>query len=160
MSAGGRLLQCTRLDEARASLRGRCLMLKRLSHVCLGSTDLPRTIAFYRNLLGCRLAHEFRNDAGELYGVFLFCNNGSFLEFFLERAPTPKGGLYRHLCFEVDSIEVMAEKFRQLGYAATVRRGRTDRVLQFFVEDPDGNVVEFQEHDRESVLYPFVGMSG
>jgi catechol 2,3-dioxygenase-like lactoylglutathione lyase family enzyme len=134
-------------------------MLKRLSHVCLGSTNLTRTIAFYRDHLDCRVVHEFRNDAGELYGVFLSCNNGTFLEFFKEKEPKAKGGLYRHLCFEVDTIEGMAERLRGAGYAAAVRRGRTDRVLQFFIEDPDGNIVEFQEHDRESVLYPYVTKS-
>jgi catechol 2,3-dioxygenase-like lactoylglutathione lyase family enzyme len=128
-------------------------VLKQLSHVCLGSTDLARTIGFYRDLLGCRVVHEFRNDAGELYGVFLSCNNGTFLEFFKEQERKRKGGLYRHLCFEVEAIDAAAERLRAHGYVANVQRGRTDRVLQFFIEDPDGNTVEFQEHDRESVLY-------
>lgn len=131
-------------------------MLKRLSHVCLGSTDLPRTIAFYRDLLGCEVAHEFRNAAGALYGVFLSCRSGTFLEFFNEQQPKPPGGLFRHLCFEVEDIEQMADIARRHGLQAEVRRGRTDRILQFFVDDPDGNMVEFQQHDRESVLYPLL----
>lgn len=131
-------------------------MLKRLSHVCLGSTDLPRTIEFYRKLLGCDVAHEFRNPAGELYGVFLSCRNGTFMEFFSEQAPKPAGGLFRHVCFEVEDIDAMAKAARSHGLQAEVRRGRTDRILQFFVHDPDGNMIEFQQHDRESVLYPLV----
>jgi len=134
-------------------------VLKQLSHVCLGSTDLARTVGFYGDLLGCRVVHEFRNAAGDLYGLFLLVRNGTFLEFFLEREPKGKGGLYRHLCFEVESIEAMAERMRKAGYAAEIRRGRTDRVLQFFIEDPDGNTVEFQEHDPQSVLYPYVAKS-
>lgn len=133
-------------------------MLKRLSHVSLGSTDLNRTLGFYCNLLGCSVAHEFRNNDGDRYGVFLACGNATFLEFFIEREPRRDGGLYRHLCFEVESLESVAMTLRQSGYAPTIRRGRTDRVLQFFVEDPDGNVVEFQQHDRESVLYPYLEM--
>jgi lactoylglutathione lyase len=124
--------------------------------VCLGSTDLARTIEFYRGLLGCEVAHEFRNPAGVLYGVFLSCRNGTFLEFFNEQAPKPPGGLFRHLCFEVDNIEEMAAAARKHGLIAEVRRGRTDHILQFFVNDPDGNMVEFQQHDRESVLYPLI----
>jgi len=131
-------------------------VLRRLSHVCLGSTDLARTIEFYRGLLGCEVAHEFRNPAGALYGVFLSCRNGTFLEFFTEQAPKPPGGLFRHLCFEVDDIEAMAAAARKRGLAAEVRRGRTDRILQFFVNDPDGNMIEFQQHDKESVLYALV----
>lgn len=131
-------------------------MLKRLSHACLGSTDLPRTIEFYRGLLGCAVAHEFRNPKGELYGVFLDCRNGTFMEFFNEQAPKPAGGLFRHLCFEVDDLEAMAGAARARGLTPEVKRGRTDRILQFFVHDPDGNMIEFQQHDRESVLYPLL----
>ena len=131
-------------------------MLTRLSHVCLGSTDLARTIGFYRDLLGCEVAHEFRNPAGALYGVFLSCRNGTFLEFFNEQAPKPPGGLFRHLCFQVEDIEQMAQAARGRGLQAEVKRGRTDRILQFFVHDPDGNMIEFQQHDAESVLYPLL----
>ncbi len=131
-------------------------MLKRLSHACLGSTDLERTIGFYCDLLGCRIAHEFRNAEGERYGVFLFCNDGTFLEFFREREARGKGGLFRHLCFQVDDIEIAAARLRDRGYTVEVRRGRTDRILQFFIEDPDGTTVEFQQHDRESALFPYL----
>ena len=131
-------------------------MLKQLAHVCLGSSDLSRTIGFYQDLLGCRVVHEFRSDAGELYGVFLFCNGGTFLEFFKDREPKDKGGRFRHLCFEVDSVEDAARMLRANGYEVNVRRGRTDHILQFFIEDPDGNVVEFQEHDEQSALYRYV----
>jgi len=128
----------------------------RLSHACLGSTNLPRTIAFYRELVGCQVAHEFRNAAGEIYGVFLSCRNGTFLEFFNEQQPKPPGGLFRHLCFEVDDVEDMAAVARRHGLTAEIKRGRTDHILQFFIHDPDGNMVEFQQHDRQSVLYPLL----
>jgi lactoylglutathione lyase len=131
-------------------------MLKRLSHASFGSTDLPRTIAFYRSLLDCEVAHEFRNPAGEVYGVFLYCRNGTFLEFFNDQASKPTGGLFRHVCFEVDDIEAAAERFRAAGHAPEIRRGRTDRILQFFVHDPDGTMIEFQQHDGESVLLRYV----
>ena len=131
-------------------------MLKRLSHACLGSTNLSRTIAFYRELIGCEVAHEFRNAGGELYGVFLSCRNGTFLEFFNEQEPKPPGGLFRHLCFEVDDVEDMAAVARSHGLTAEIKRGRTDHILQFFIHDPDGNVVEFQQHDGQSVLYPLL----
>jgi methylmalonyl-CoA/ethylmalonyl-CoA epimerase len=131
-------------------------MLKRLSHASFGSTDLPRTIAFYRALLDCEVAHEFRNPAGEVYGVFLSCRNGTFLEFFNEQTPKAPGGLFRHICFEVDDIEAAGARFRAAGHTFEIKRGRTDRILQFFVHDPDGTMIEFQQHDRESVLLPYV----
>jgi lactoylglutathione lyase len=135
-------------------------MLKRLSHASFGSTDLPRTVAFYHSLLDCDVAHEFKNAAGEVYGVFLDCGNGTFLEFFNEQTPRPSGGLFRHICFEVDDLEAVAGRCRAAGYDAEIRRGRTDRILQFFVHDPDGIMIEFQQHDAESVLLPYVRSGG
>lgn len=136
--------------------KGYLFVLKRLSHVCLGATDLEATIAFYANLLGCKVAHEFRDDTGERYGVFLATNSGTFLEFFHDTTVTAASGRFRHLCFEVADIASMAEKARAQGYDAEVHRGRSDRVLQFFIEDIDGNVIEFQQHDRHSALLPFL----
>ena len=136
-------------------------ILKRLSHACLGSTSIPRTVDFYGKLLGCKVVHEFRNAANEVYGVFLECGNGTFLEFFNEQAPKPPGGLFRHICFEVEDINRMADIARSHGFAPELRRGRTDRILQFFIHDPDGTVIEFHQHDPESVLYPLVsGLRG
>jgi catechol 2,3-dioxygenase-like lactoylglutathione lyase family enzyme len=131
-------------------------MIKRLSHASFGSTDLPRTIAFYRTMLDCDVAHEFKNAAGEIYGIFLDCRNGTFLEFFNEQTPRPDGGLFRHICFEVDDLNAAAARLRAAGYTAEINRGRTDRILQFFIHDPDGIVIEFQQHDAESVLLPYV----
>ncbi len=68
-------------------------MLKRLSHVCLGTSDLKKTIDFYCGLLNCQIVHEFRNQQGELYGIFILINNGTYLEFFQEQSPQPQGGM-------------------------------------------------------------------
>lgn len=131
-------------------------MLKRLSHASFGAIDLQRTVAFYRALLDCEVVHEFKNTDGEVYGVFLNCHNGTFLEFFNEQAPRPAGGLFRHICFEVDDLNAAAARFRGAGYKVEIKRGRTDRILQFFVHDPDGTMIEFQQHDTQSVLLPHV----
>lgn len=132
-------------------------MVKRLSHASFGSADLPRTIAFYRSLLGCEVAHEFKNETGEVYGVFLHCGDGTFLEFFNDRVSPAPGGSFRHICFEVGDLEALAARFRDAGYQPEIRRGRTDRIRQFFVHDPDGVMIEFHQHDGELVLLPFLG---
>lgn len=131
-------------------------MLKRLSHVSFGSIDLQRTISFYCTMLGCAVAHEFKNADGEVYGVFLDCRNGTFLEFFNAQGPGMSGGPLRHICFEVDDLEAMATRFRAAGCEIAIKRGRTDHILQFFTYDPDGIMIEFQQHDAESVLLPYV----
>jgi catechol 2,3-dioxygenase-like lactoylglutathione lyase family enzyme len=130
-------------------------LLKGLSHVCLGSTDLRKTINFYCGVLGCRVVHEFRNQAGELYGVFLSVNRGTFLEFFNVDKAEPGGGLFRHLCFQVEDIYGFADVLRSKGFPGEIRRGRTDGVLQFWINDPDGNRVEFHQYDEDSVQYSY-----
>jgi catechol 2,3-dioxygenase-like lactoylglutathione lyase family enzyme len=133
------------------------VQIKRLSHVSLSSRNLAATERFYVGILGFKIAHEFRNPAGERYGFFLHVGGGSFLEFFQKLDAGREEGLFRHLCFETDNIEAVAEKLRTNGITNfTVKRGRTDRILQFFISDPDAIQVEFQQHDAESVLMPYV----
>jgi lactoylglutathione lyase len=131
--------------------------LKRLSHASLSARDLVRTERFYVDVLGCEVAHEFRNDAGERYGMFLSAGDGTFLEFFLKPDAPREEGLFRHLCFEVDDIEAFARHLAERGFTdINVTRGRTDRILQCFIFDPDGTKIEIQQHDEQSALAPFV----
>lgn len=133
------------------------MIVKRLSHVSLGSKNLLETELFYTQVLGCEVAHEFRNPAGERYGFFLHVGDGTFLEFFQNQDARPEPGLFRHLCFEVANIDAFAEHARSKGYERIViKRGRTDRILQCFIHDPDGNQVEIQQHDDESALAPYI----
>ena len=131
-------------------------MVQRLSHISLGSRNLGRAIDFYQNLLGTEIAHEFRNGAGELYGVFLSIGGGTFLEIFNDPILENGKNCFRHFAIEVDDIEMAASKARDLGLVVEIKRGRTDRILQFHIYDPDGNQVEFQQHDMESALRAFL----
>ena len=134
------------------------MSVKRLSHVSLNSRDLVATERFYVDIIGLKIAHEFRNAAGERYGFFLHAGGGSFIECFQLKDAAAIDGRFRHLCFEVDNIESFADRLRARGFAdVVVRRGRTDRVLQFFIRDPDGIEIEIQQHDDQSALKCFVG---
>ncbi len=132
----------------------------RLSHVCLNSSDLLRTESFYCGILQFKKVHEFINAAGERYGFILAAGNGTFVEFF--RAPPSAAGMegdrtFRHFCFQVGDIEAVAGEFRRHGFDVSVTIGRTDRVPQFWVHDPDGTAVEFHEYSNpDSPQYPYV----
>jgi catechol 2,3-dioxygenase-like lactoylglutathione lyase family enzyme len=122
----------------------------------MSTRDLTASERFYVDLMGFEIAHEFRNAAGERYGFFLHAGGGTFIEFFQKPDAGQEEGLFRHICYETDDIEAFAEKVRAYGITDfTIKRGRTDRVLQFFVHDPDGVQVEIQQHDPESVLRPY-----
>jgi catechol 2,3-dioxygenase-like lactoylglutathione lyase family enzyme len=131
--------------------------IKRLSHVCLSSRNLDATERFYVDVMGFKIVHEFRNAAGERYGFFLDAGGGTFLEFFNKPDAGREEALFRHLCFEVDDIEAFAAHARAHGFSdVSIKRGRTDHILQCFITDPDGTPVELQQHDAQSVLMPYV----
>jgi len=126
-------------------------MIRQISHVCFGTTDLLKTVEFYREHFGSEIAHEFRNATGALYGVFLSVGT-SFVEFFTIPEAPPPGGIFRHFCFEVDDIEAAAAHFNAAGMQAEVKRGKTDRTLNFWIEDPNGIKIEFHQYDSQSVV--------
>jgi glyoxylase I family protein len=129
----------------------------RLHHVSLSTPDLQSALAFYRDLLGGEVAHEFRNEAGELYGAFVHCGHGTFVELFQDAvAVSSQPSRFRHLSFEVEDIEAAAARLRSKGYTPGIRRGRTDQVLQLFIDDADGNKVELQQHDEQSALKQYL----
>ena len=131
--------------------------VRRLHHVSLSTHDLQRALAFYCDVLGGEVAHEFRNDSGELYGVFVHHGHGTFIELFRdEGAAASLPGRFRHLAFEVEDIAAAANSLGAKGYTPTIRRGRTDKVLQLFVDDADGNKIELQQHDEQSALKQYL----
>ena len=79
-------------------------MIKQFAHACFGCRDLTKSVDFYRSLFDFEIAHEYRNDADELYGVFLYCGGNTFLELFNDQDSPVEGGLFRHVCFEVEDL--------------------------------------------------------
>jgi catechol 2,3-dioxygenase-like lactoylglutathione lyase family enzyme len=72
-------------------------------------------------------------------------------------APSWSSSRSRHLCFEVDDLEAFARHLADCGYRdVTIKRGRTDGILQCFIRDPDGVMIELQQHDEQSALLPYV----
>lgn len=120
-----------------------------LSHVCFSTADLPKTIEFYRSVFGFEVAHEFINDRAELYGVFLRISENTFLEFFNLQGEFNPGTQFKHFCMIVSDIHSEAERLRKLGFEIEVKRGRTDGILQFWIEDPNGIKIEMHHAGRD-----------
>ena len=133
------------------------LDIKRLSHVSINSDDLDRAEIFYKEILGLKIVHKFINDKGERYGFFLLSGGGTFIEIFRSKNTVTRQGCLRHLCFEVADIEKCSAELRSKGINDfEIKRGRTDRVLQLFIDGPDGVQIEFQQHDELSLLFEYV----
>lgn len=131
-------------------------LIKSLSHACYSSPDLERTVEFYCDVLGGRVIHEFVNPQGQRYGVFMEIGNKTFLEFFDVDQRPHEGGLFRHICFEVDNIHQWAEYLRSKGLEAEVMRSRSDKTLQCWIEDPDKNKIEFHQIDKDSLIHQYL----
>jgi catechol 2,3-dioxygenase-like lactoylglutathione lyase family enzyme len=132
------------------------MLLKRLSHVCIATPDLDRLLGFYCGLLDCRIVHRFQRPGTEVYGYFLLIGEGTFLEVFKDPAAPAQTGSLRHFCFQVEDIRLVAERLRSAGIEVAISEGRTDHVLLFQVEDPDGRTVEFHQFTPESMQFPFL----
>jgi glyoxylase I family protein len=123
-------------------------------HVGMTSRDAERTIAFYCDLLGLRLALRKSQPSGEL--LFLDAGGG-MLEIMIPAAagldrsrdvlPTEAG--MRHLTFAFSDVDAMLAKLEAAGVDVVERprdahnREMVKRVA--FVRDPDGIIVELIE---------------
>jgi glyoxylase I family protein len=128
-------------------------MLRGFEHVGMTSGNLDRTIAFYCDLLGLRLALRKPAAKGEL--AFLDAGGG-MLEIFapasaIDRSrdvPPAEAGM-RHLTFAFDDVDAMIGKLEAAG-VEIVERPRdaynTEMMRRVaFVRDPDGIIVELIE---------------
>ena len=59
-------------------------IIKQLSHASLSSNDLEKVKKFYVKILGFKIVHKFKGVSG-VYGLFLYCDKRTLLEFFLTK---------------------------------------------------------------------------
>lgn len=113
----------------------------RFRHVCLTVSDLDRSVAFYCDHLGFTRGPEFLNEKGQRWGIFLYLNNGDFLELFQGEDNHFSG----HLCFEVDDIQEATRTLRAQGFEVSdPAMGRSGAWITG-LRDPDGYTVELNE---------------
>lgn len=124
----------------------------RLDYVILYVSDLERSIAFYRDVVGLSL-----KLSGDGYAEFV--TDGTKFGLY-ERAGLPAligrvavaGGPSGEVAFLVENVDAEAERIR--GASATILSGPVDRAWghrTLHVLDPDGHVVEFaQEIPRQA----------
>jgi catechol 2,3-dioxygenase-like lactoylglutathione lyase family enzyme len=113
-------------------------------HVSFRVTDLEVALEFYEGLLGCRRLDR-PDDQMPVPGAWLAAGD---TQVHLIMAPateltgsTPTGltGSANHVAFHTDDLDAACAAFEERGFA--VRRGAL--LPQFFVQDPDGNLLEF-----------------
>ena len=123
-----------------------------LDHVAITVADIDRSLAFYRDLLGCEVLGQLLLDEATFKLVYLR-RGGAYLELFAHRSPAApgEGGArdvapatgFQHVAFHSADVDAVAARLE----AAGVRFDRPPRnapggVRLAFVRDPDGNLVE------------------
>lgn len=135
-------------------------MIRRLSHLCLMTNDLPRQIAFYRDLLGLTVQFRFVNAGGEEFGVYLGCGDTTFIEIFDQvlaakqwggdGKPLSAGNQYSHYCLEVTGLDDLRVTLATRGVTVGPTSEGMDHSRQAWLSDPDGNRIELMEFTHRS----------
>jgi catechol 2,3-dioxygenase-like lactoylglutathione lyase family enzyme len=128
-------------------------MIEDIDHVVIYSGDSERTIAFYRDVLGCTIGSEEEWRAGRSRVFQIVLNNFRFLNVHPSgselhpRAATALPGTL-DLCFRTPMTpDEVAAHFASHGIAIELGPApRTDALgrpsVSHYVRDPDGNLVE------------------
>ena len=131
-------------------------MIKALAHVCFTVSDLETSEAFYRDKLGFKPAFDFVDDNGKRFGSYLHIAGRGFLELFQGTLAEPaEGQSYRHFCLEVEDIASAVAELRAGGVEVTDVKTGSDRSLQAWLKDPDGNRIELHQYTPQSKQRPW-----
>ena len=133
-------------------------MILSLAHVCFVVADLDRTLAFYGDKLGFKIAFEFRRENGQRYGTYLKAGARNFLEFFQgDLAPRAEKQSYGHICLEVDDVARTVAELRAKGIEVGDAKLGMDQSWQAWLMDPDGNRIELHGYTPKSWQTPHLG---
>jgi predicted enzyme related to lactoylglutathione lyase len=101
--------------------------------------DTAKAMKFYNELLGIK---QIESQVDNPAITWLQLDNGVMVHLIeTQEAPAKPGNI--HHAFQVDNLEETQETLERNGF--TILRGgvRYDGQAYFFIEDPDGNSVEF-----------------
>jgi catechol 2,3-dioxygenase-like lactoylglutathione lyase family enzyme len=138
-----------------------------LHHTCYTVSDLDRSVAFYRDLLGCEVVATQEKQGGYLAAIVGYPDahvrmahlrvpgDGHLIELFEYLAPAgeqadvePRNVGASHLCFLVDDLPAVYEELRNRGVASFVSppvevdTGVNAGGYGLYLRDPDGITVE------------------
>ena len=141
------------------------------SHTNLIARDVPRMIAFYRDVLGCRSIGQTRDLSGgwvdrltgipgaHIFGEHLalpgYEDGGPTLEIFSydsvipHAAPGVNASGFTHLAFAVDDVAAMLERVLahgggHVGELVENRYADGRIITVVYATDPEGNILELQ----------------
>lgn len=128
-------------------------MIKQVSHVCIGTTDLAATKHFYCDILGLTITFEFLKQ-GELFGFYLAAGEMTFIEVFIQDAidENPRPSM-KHICLQVEDIDSAITTVRERGGVITDKKFGGDNAWQAWMKDPSGVDLELMQYTPNSSHY-------
>ena len=128
-------------------------MVKKLLHTRYRVTNLEKTVAFYKDVLG--LEEIRRHTSGRGSQLVFLKAPGSEEEIelckFDQSGPVVVGPDLTHLAFEVDNMEKFAREAAAKGYPLSDGPHRTERGDAIaFIDAPEGYEIELIQRGRSS----------
>lgn len=120
-------------------------MVKKLLHTRYRVTDLEKTVAFYRDLLGLEETRRHTSGRGSQLVFFKAAGSEEEIEIckFDESGPVIVGPDLTHLAFEVDDIDAFAAHAAAKGYPLSDGPHRSPSGSAIaFIDAPEGYEIE------------------
>ncbi len=122
-------------------------MVKRLLHTRYRVTDLEKTVAFYRDVLGLEEIRRHTSGRGSQLVFLKAPGSDEEIELckFDESGPVVVGPDVTHLAFEVDDMEAFAKHAASKGYPLSDGPHKSSSGTIAFVDAPEGYEIELIE---------------
>jgi lactoylglutathione lyase len=127
-----------------------------IGHIALKVYDFDKSLAFYRDQLGFAEMLRIDKDDGSLWLVYLRVTDEQFIEIFPgaenPRAPGWDGNAITHVCLTVDDLDAVVDRVEAVGITLLIdKKTAADGNRQAWIEDPDGNRIEFMQLNPASL---------
>jgi lactoylglutathione lyase len=127
-----------------------------IGHVALKVYDLEKSLEFYRDKLGFAEMMRMDHPDGGIWLVYLRITDDQFIEIFPgaenERSPGWNGNAITHVCLAVDDLDAVIDNVEKAGIKLLIgKKSAGDGNRLAWIEDPDGNRIEFMELNPASL---------
>ena len=127
-------------------------MVKKLLHTRYRVTDLEKTVAFYKDVLGLQEIRRHTSGRGSQLVFLKAPDSDEEIELckFDESGPVIVGPDLTHLAFEVDELEKFAAEAAAKGYPLSDGPHRTEGgSFIAFIDAPEGYEIELIQRGRD-----------
>ena len=126
-------------------------MLVKLAHVCIETTDLVASEAFYETL-GATRRFEFRNLQKTLIGMYMYFGEDTYIELVLVAEPRPEGAV-NHFALQVTDVDSAAAQLADAGIEVTNKELGVDHTWMVTCRDPNGIFIELHQYTEQSLQH-------